>query len=156
MKLFQPFYSAVVIFGSLLPMVGCTTPHQPDGGQSSPAPPGPAATPFLTRHDYGDRLDGAVDEVLENHRFSIPDVAVRGADSSIWFVTERFDSEQRFDRLFLRVNPDEQVIASITPYQFLFSDWAILGRLFVDSRPEAESIAAQVARRLSNDRISAR
>jgi len=54
------------------------------------------------------------------------------------------------------VTLDERVTATITPYQFVASDWAILGRLFVDSRPEAELIAGEIARKLARDNNAAR
>lgn len=136
-------------------MGGCTTPYQMGGGPSSKAPPAHPATPFLTREDYEDRLGLAVQDVLENHQFSIPPVIVRGADSSIWFVAERIKSEGRFDRVFVRVNQDGRVNASITMYQHVGSEWPILGRFFGDPRPEAESIQAEVSNRLSKPSTSA-
>jgi hypothetical protein len=91
-------------------------------------------------------------DALTNHQFSIPWIAVRASDGSLWFVAERFQTEHRFDRLKVQVMPDEHVTASITTYQFGPSDWAILGKLFADFRPEAELIAREVARKLSEGR----
>ena len=110
------------------------------------------STPFLESADYPERLGLVMRDALASHRFSTPPIVVRGSDASLWFVAERFQSEHRFDRINVNVTPDQRVTASITPYQFVASDWAILGRLFVDSRPEAELIAGEIARKLSRDR----
>jgi hypothetical protein len=95
-------------------------------------------------------------DALESHRFSIPWVVVRGSEASLWFVAERFQSERRFDRIDLCVTQDEHVTASITPYQFGPSEWAILGPLFADFRPEAELIVGEIGKKLSNDKNAAR
>ena len=52
--------------------------------------------------------------------------------------------------MYVHVMSDEQVTASITPYQYGPSDWATLGRLFVDVGPEAKLIAAEIAMKLSD------
>ena len=91
-------------------------------------------------------------DVLATHRFSIPWIALRSSDASLWFVADRFQSEHRFDRIQVHVRHDERVTASITAYQFGPSDWAILGRLFADFRSEAESIAGEIASRLGDNK----
>jgi hypothetical protein len=91
-------------------------------------------------------------DALASHRFSIPWIVVRGSDASLWFMTERFQSEHRFDRINVQVSSDRRVTASITPYQFGPSDWAILGTLFTEFRPEAELIAWEIASKLSDDK----
>src|SRR5712675_124281 len=53
--------------------------------------------PFVQKGDYPDQLGLVLQSVLAAHRFSYPWVAVRGQDSSTWFVAERFESRQRFD-----------------------------------------------------------
>jgi len=88
-------------------------------------------------------------DALASHRFSIPWIVVRGSDASLWFVVERFQSEHRFTE-------DEHVTASITPYQFGPSDWAILGTLFADFRSETELIAGEIAKKLSDDKNAVR
>lgn len=113
-------------------------------------------TPFLDRPAYSDRLDRVMHDALANHRFSIPWIAVRGSDGSLWFTTERFQSAHRFDRIKVQVTPDEHVTASITPYQFGPSDWAILGKSFVDFRPEAELIAKELASKLNDNKDKGR
>jgi hypothetical protein len=90
-------------------------------------------------------------DALAAHRFSIPWIAFRGSDASLWFVADRFQSEHRFDRLEVHVERDEHVAASITAYQFGPSDWAILGTRFADFRSEAELIGAEIGSRLADD-----
>ena len=107
-------------------------------------------TPFLERGDYPEQLGVSVQEIFAAHQFLQPWIAVRAPDFSRWFVAERSASSQRFDRLYVRITPQQKVTASITPYQFGPSDWATLGRLFVDFRPEAESVAAEISKRLSD------
>ena len=114
-------------------------------------------TPFLGRDDYSDRVGLVMHDALASHRFSTAWSVVRGSDASLWFVAERFQSENRFDRINVRVTQDEHVTASITPYQFGPSDWAILGTFFADFPPEeAELIAEEIAKKLSNDKNAAR
>ena len=110
------------------------------------------SSPFLDRADYSNRLGVVMRDALASHRFLIPWIVVRGSDGSLWFVAERFRSERRFDRIEVQVTPDEHVTASITPYQFGPGEWAILGKLFVDFRPEAEVIGREIASKLSERR----
>ena len=88
-------------------------------------------------------------KVLDDHGFSLPWIAAQGADSSIWFVAERFKSTHEFQRLYIQVMSTGEVTASITAYQFGPSDWVILGSLFAHHfDPEARSIAAEISRQL--------
>ncbi len=135
---------------------GCGTPHRIGGRPGSFGEEQGQSTPFLGRADYSDRLGLVMRDALASHRFSIPWIVVRGSDASLWFVAERFQSEHRFDRIQVHVTHDEHVTASITPYQFGPSDWAILGTLFVDSRPEADLIAGEIAKKLSDDKTAVR
>ena len=100
------------------------------------------------------RLPGSlrlvIQEVLADRRFSLPWIAVRRPDSSTWFVAERFESAQRFDRVCVDVTAEEAVTANITAYEFVLSDWAILGKLFVDFDPEARTVAAEIAKKLND------
>jgi len=109
-------------------------------------------TPFLGREDYSERLGLVMREALWNHTFLIPWILVRGSDASLWFVAERYRSEYRFDRIMVHVTTDEKVTANIVAYQFIGSDWAILGRLAADFSPEAESIAEEIAKKLADHR----
>jgi hypothetical protein len=115
-----------------------------------------ASPPFLDKSAYSDRLGRVMHDTLANHRFSIPWIAVRAADGSLWFVAERFQSERRLDRIKVQVTPDENVTASITPYQFGPSDWAILGKLLADFRPEAELVARELASKLNDNKKKVR
>ncbi len=105
---------------------------------------------FLQRGDYPERLGIVVWEVFSAHRFSVPWIALRGPDSSTWFVAERFASTTSFTRLYVRVSPAQKVTASITNYQYVGSDWAIVGKLFADSAPEADAIAGEISSKLSD------
>jgi hypothetical protein len=143
---------AVALVGLVLATGGCGTPHRagdrltPFGGEQG------QVTPFLARADYSDRLGRVMRDVLVSHRFSIPWLVVRGTDGSLWFVAERLQSELRFDRINVNVTADERVAATITPYQYVASDWAILGRLVADFGPEAELIAREIASKLNEDK----
>ena len=106
--------------------------------------------PFLQRGDYPERLGVAVQGVLNDHGFSLPWIALRGPYSSVCFVAERFKSTRRFDRVYVRVTSAGGVRAAITAYQFGPSDWAILGRLFADFGPEANSIATEITKKLND------
>ena len=114
------------------------------------------STPFLERADYPERLGLVMRDALASHRFSTPWIVVRGSDASLWFVAERFQSEHQFDRINVHVIAGEHVTATITPYQFGPSDWAILGPLFADFRPEAELIAGEITRKLRSEKNAAR
>lgn len=81
---------------------------------------------------------------------------MKDPDESFWFVADRFESERRFDRVSVHVSADDHVTATIIPYQFGPSDWAILGRFFVDTRPEAELLASEIATRLDKAKHPAR
>jgi hypothetical protein len=128
-------------------MSGCQSPQVTPRVRAAVVP-GQQSTPFLEKDQYPDRLRLAIDDSLRRHRFTRPWIAVRGPDGSVWSVAERFHSEGRFDRIYLRVAPDEHLTASITPYQFGPSDWAILGPLFADLRPEAELISREISSEL--------
>ena len=142
-------YATLVLTTALI-LAGCGTPPRSQSRQTSSVEPRRPPAPFLDKGEYSDRLGLAVQEALSNHLFSIPWIAVRDPDGSFWFVAERFESGSRFDRIHVHVARDGHVRASITPYQYGPSDWAILGRLFVDSQPEEELIARQIAKKLNS------
>ncbi len=143
-----PIQLVVAVTAIVMVISGCQSPRvTPRAGAA--AAPGQQSTPFLERDQYPDRLGQAIDDSLRRHRFTHPWIVVRGSDASFWFVGERFHAEHRFDRIHVRVTPDERVMASITPYQFGPSDWAVLGTLFADCRPEAELISREIAGKLT-------
>ena len=137
----------LAVVGIAMAMSGCQSPRVTPPAEGAAAP-GEQPTPFLERDQYPERLGLAIDDSLRKHRFTRPWLVVRGPDGSIWFAAERFHSENRFDRVYVRVAPDEQLTASITPYQFGPSDWALLGRRFADFRPVAELISQEIAGQL--------
>jgi hypothetical protein len=112
-----------------------------------------ARFPFLDPEQYSHQLGLDIDDALRTHGFTRPWIVVKGSNEAVWFVAERFDSEQKFDRLYVRVTPEGNVTASITPYQFYASDWAILGKLLVGDtyRLEAESIAGEITQKLNDN-----
>jgi len=142
--------SVVLVAGTLLTLAfaGCQAPLQTERRTSSAKS---QPTLFLEPNDYPAGLGLSVQEVLANHRFSVPPVVLREPDDSFWFVSERFESLHRFDRIHLHVASGGGVAASITAYQFGPSDWAILGKLFADFQPEADSIAAELTRELRRE-----
>jgi hypothetical protein len=149
--LHSPFIGITAMTFVMLTAAGCGTPAATGRPHTSFTGDKEVSSPFLQREDYTDRLGLALQDVLSNHRFSIPWVVVRGSESSTWFVAERFESSHRFDRVYVHVMSDERVTTSITAYQFGPSDWAILGRLFVDVGPEAKVIAAEITKKLSDE-----
>ena len=147
-----PHFAIITATALILAATGCGTPRQAGNRETSLAEGKQRGTPFLGREDYSERLGLVMREALWNHTFLIPWVLVSGSDASLWFVAERYRSEYRFDRIYVHVTTDEKVTANITPYQFIGSDWAILGRLAADFRPEAESIAGEIAKKLTDHR----
>lgn len=132
----------------MLGIAGCqTTSEKPS---ATDAKPSQRDDPFLVRGDYPEELGLLIQKVFSSHRFLRPWTVVKSSDSSIWFVAERDIAQFRFDRLYVRIDPKKQVTASITAYQFIGSDYAILGKLAVDFQPqaEAETIATELSRQL--------
>ncbi len=138
--------------GIAMVISGCGTPQAAARRTASLAGPEQQSTPFLVRAQYSDRVGLAIDDVFRNHRLTLPWIAVRGSGGSAWFVAERFQSEHSFDRVYVRVTPEEAVTVTLTPYQFVASDWAALGKIFVGDayRLEAESMKDEITRKLDH------
>jgi hypothetical protein len=122
--------------------------------RSDPQAVGPrveGAAPFVYRGDYPDRLGIIMHDVLATHGFTHPWIVVGGVNSSVWFVAERWESESRFDRLFVCVTSERSASATIAPYFRAPSNWALLGRLFADPQPEANAIAAAVTQKWKSE-----
>src|SRR5437773_1808224 len=85
----------------MLAAAGCGTAGKARGNRASFNVGKQEPIPFVQKGDYPDRLGLVLQSVLVAHRFSHPWVAARGENSSIWFVAERFESGQRFDRLYM-------------------------------------------------------
>lgn len=158
MRKLRPYSFTLVTTVLAAGATGCRTPQATPPLEASLAKGERQATPFLNREDYSDRLGLVIQGCLRNHRFAIPWIGVKGSDGSAWFVADRFQSEHRFDRIHIQVTPEDKVTASMTPYEFHASDWAILGRLFVggDYGLEAEAIAAQIGENLADHRKTIR
>jgi hypothetical protein len=152
---------AIALVPSLVLATGCKTPTRTVNIRPTSTGDKEASSPFLKRGDYPEELGLMIHEVLADHRFTAPWTAVRGSDSTIWFVADRFESSHRFDRLYVTVGSKERVTVSITPYVQDPTDWAILGRLFGDHGPEstsieAGSIAAEIRKRLDQSKPAAK
>jgi hypothetical protein len=145
---------SLILTSIAIAIMGCRMPQATLRQEASLVGADQQSTPFLDRGQYSDRLGRALDDSLRNHRFTLPWIAVRGSDGSAWFIAERFESEHRFDRIYVRVTPEDKVTASITPYQFHASDWASLGRVFVGDtyRAEAESMTREITEKLNKNR----
>jgi hypothetical protein len=156
MKWSREYIAPVAITMLVIAAGGCqTTPRT----QNHPAPSSdrqPPSSPLLERGDYPERLGVVMRDALAAHKFTLPWVIVRGSDASFWFVADRFESPHRFDRASVQVAADGRVTACITPYRFGPSDWAILGRAFIDTRPEAELLAKELTLRLDRDKQAAK
>jgi hypothetical protein len=120
MKELRPYLTGVALTALVFSAPGCGTHHRIGSRPGSFGEEQRQSTPFLDREDYSDRLGLVMRGAFANHRFSVPWIVVRGSDSSLWFVAERFQAEYRFDRIEVQVTQDEHVTASITPYQFGF------------------------------------
>ena len=142
--------SILSTFGVVLGLLGCGTMRETEAPTVRAVQAEKTGTPFLERGDYPEQLGVTIQEIFTAHQFLQPWIVVRGPDFSRWFVAERSVSPQRFDRLYVQITPERKVSASITPYQFGPSDWATLGRFFVDFGPEADSVAAEISKRLSS------
>lgn len=133
---------------SLVLAAGCQTPaHRTQPQAASVAG---NRSPFLERGEFPERFLLGIQSVLDKHRFVLPWIAIRGEDSSFWFVAERTESERRFDRAYVHVTADGSPTVSITPHAFIISGWGILGKRFVDLDPEARVIAGEIAKKLKD------
>jgi hypothetical protein len=156
MKELYSYLSGVALTALVFVAPGCGTVHRVGSRSPSSSEGQRQSTPFLESADYPEHLGVVVRDALASHRFSIPPIVVRGSDASLWFVAERLQSDHQFDRLNVHVTAGAHVTASITPYQFGPSDWAILGPLFADCRPEAELIAREITGKLRSEKDAAR
>src|ERR1039458_340661 len=120
------FHFAIVAVVSLELMggTGCGTPAPTANPGRLSAKTNGAPPPFLGKDDYTERLGMAMQNVLAGHRFTLPPIVVQGSDGSIWFVTERLESRDRFDRIYVHVTADSDVEANIRPYDYILDDWA--------------------------------
>ena len=141
----------LMVTGMAMVITGCQSPQATPRAQA-PIALGQQPTPFLDGDQYPHRLGLAIEDSLRKHGFTRRWIALRGEHGSVSFLAERWHSEHRFDGINVRVAADEHVTASIIGWQFGPSDWAILGKLFVDFRPETELIAQEIASKLSEDK----
>jgi hypothetical protein len=109
---------------------------------------------FLERADYDRRIERAVGDVLDEHRFFIPWLVLQGSESSLWFVSERFHSLTDFERVFVHITKGNEVHVEIQHREIALSDWHFGdGDRFLT---EAEVIRKNIQDRLSEDTLNAR
>ena len=137
----SPLFATVVVV--TMATTSCVTEPNFNGAHPSGESPGP----FLSRDHYPERLGAILHDVLAGHGFTRPWISARGENSSVWFVAERWESESRFDRLFVCVSSERLASASITSYTRGPTDWAILGHRFADPQSEANAISAAVTQK---------
>ena len=93
--------------------------------------------------------ESAVRDVLFEHGFAPPTV-LEGTNSVKWFVSDRPTSQIGLHRVLIGLDCESGVTVHITGYQRAPTDWAILGRLFMDKyRTEEGEIEKAVRRKLT-------
>lgn len=90
------------------------------------------------------RLRSVVAEVIVEHHFAPPTI-VCGTNCILWAVAARPHSESAVEVSQVEMRPDGRVTVEILSYQYVGSDWAILGRLFTRDHPEQEALVMQSA-----------
>ena len=90
------------------------------------------------------RLQSVVAEVLVEHHFAPPTI-VCGTNGILWAVAARPHSESAVEVSQVEMRPDGRVTVEILSYQYVGSNWAILGRLFTHDHPEQEALVMQSA-----------
>ena len=95
------------------------------------------------------RLQSTANALLSEHHFAPPVFTVSG-DATIGAVASRPLSNSAVQMVCMKFQRDGRASVEITSYQYVGSDWAIIGRLFDDGRcqQEAAEIAQSVEKRL--------
>jgi hypothetical protein len=95
------------------------------------------------------RLQSTAYAVLAEHHFA-PPVFTAGRDAAIAAMASRPLSDYAAETVCMRLQRDGRASVEITSYQYMFSDWAIVGRLFDHGRcqQEAAEIERAVEKRL--------
>ncbi len=92
------------------------------------------------------RGESAIGAVLAAHHFAPPKV-VNGNRGVIWAVASRPQSDSALQTACVRLSPDGQAKVEITGYQYVGTDWAIVGPLFEAGRSREE--AARIEREIN-------
>jgi hypothetical protein len=90
------------------------------------------------------RLQSVVAEVLVEHHFAPPTI-ICGTNGILWAVAARPHSESAVEVSQVEMRRDGRATVEILSYQYVGSDWAILGRLFTHDHPEQEALVMQSA-----------
>ena len=91
------------------------------------------------------RVQAATTAVLAAHHFA-PPTFVTGDERLFWAVAARPQSGSAVQTACVRLNPDGRASVELTSYQYVGSDWAIVGRLFDQGRSQQE--AAEIQREI--------
>jgi len=97
-----------------------------------------------SQNSQSQRWQPVVAEVLVEHHFTPPTI-LRGTNGILWAVAARPHSETAVEVAQAEMRPDGRVTVEILSYQYIGSDWAILGRLFTHDHPEQEALVMQSA-----------
>ena len=96
------------------------------------------------------RVEGATTAALTAHRFA-PPTFVAGKKGAVWAFASRPQSQLSLETACIRLSADGQAGVKITSYQYVGSDWAIVGPLFdqEQSQQEAADIQREIYSKLS-------
>lgn len=89
-------------------------------------------------HHSSRRLESTTSVVLAAHHFAPPRF-VTGSDGVIWAVASRPRSDSAVETACIRLDSDGRASAEVTSYQYVGSDWAMVGRLFDQARSQQEA-----------------
>ena len=89
-------------------------------------------------HQSSQNLESITSAVSAAHHFA-PARFVTGPDGVIWAVASRPRSDSAVQTACIRLYPDGRVGAEVTSYQYVGSDWAMVGRLFDQGRSQQEA-----------------
>ena len=95
-------------------------------------------------------IEAVTSAALTAHRFA-PPTFVAGRGGAIWALASRPYSDSCVETACVRLGPDGQAGVKITRYQYVGSDWAIVGPLFHHGQPGQE--AADIQREIRSQLI---
>jgi hypothetical protein len=101
---------------------------------------------FLSEERCDPNLVGVLTSVLDEHGYSIPWLIVQDSEASVWYISERFSSWRRLERIFVQVIDGEVVSVEINGYEYGEGKWAPLTTH--GWRYEALMIKSSIQRRL--------
>ncbi len=87
-------------------------------------------------------VEDVTSAALTAHRFA-PPTFVAGRQGAIWAFASRPYSDSCVETACVRLGPDGQAGVKVTRYQYVGSDWAIVGSLFDHGQPAQEAAEIQ-------------